>query len=778
MATSANLGFPRIGPDRELKHALEAYWDGEADRDELERTALAVRRDGWRTQRAAGIDHVPCNDFSLYDHVLDTTVMLGAVPERYRVGEDSFGLGSYFAMARGSGTEALDVEALEMTKWFDTNYHYIVPELGPGTSFEPDASKPVAEMREARELGVDPRPVLLGPVSFLLLSKARREGFDPLAELLVPITEAYGEVLSRLAEEGADWIQVDEPCLVGDVPADEVAALEGAYGRLAESSGEARLMLQTYFGHVGDAFPLLARLPVDGLGLDFVRGREEHLRALAEHGFPDDKRLSVGIVDGRNVWINDYEDSLSVLRRVRGRVGDDRLEISPSCSLLHVPHDASRERGLDGELRSWLAFARQKLAEVSVLTRAVNEGREAVDRELASNRRALDSREGSVRTRDPAVRRRTEDLDLSEAGRPTPFAERRRAQGERLGLPVLPTTTIGSFPQHGEVRARRRQHREGELDTGEYEAFLREEIERCLALQEEAGLDVLVHGEFERNDMVEYFAERMEGYAFTEHGWVQSYGSRCVKPPVLFGDVRRPEPISVRWWRHAAGAADRPVKGVLTGPVTMLQWSFVRDDQPREETCRQLALAVRDEVRDLDRAGAPVIQVDEPALREGLPLRREAWADYLEWAVGCFRLATAAVDPSTQVQTHMCYSEFNDVIEHIEAMDADVLLIENARSDEELLEVFRDYEYGRDIGPGTYDIHSPRVPEAEEMAQRIRDSLTVLPAERLWVNPDCGLKTRSYEEVEPSLAHMVEAARSVRAELRGPSTESGTPSTE
>ncbi|HKK08643.1 MAG TPA: 5-methyltetrahydropteroyltriglutamate--homocysteine S-methyltransferase, partial [Gemmatimonadota bacterium] len=569
----------------------------------------------------------------------------------------------------------------------------------------------------------------------------------------------------RLAGAGAEWVQLDEPCFVQDRADEERQALERAYGRLVGSTGDARLLVQTYFGHVGDAYRTLTGLPVDGLGLDFVRGRRAHLERLDEHGFPSDKVLRVGIVDGRNVWINDLERSLELLERVAGRVDPDRIQVAPSCSLLHVPLDASRETHLDAELRSWLAFARQKLAEVEILTRGLNEGREAIRRELDSNQEALDSRRGSDRTRRPEVRRRLDELSARGAARPEPFEERRARQRIALDLPVLPTTVIGSFPQTGEVRERRRAFRDGDIDRDAYETFLEEEIERCIGVQEEVGLDVLVHGEFERNDMVEYFAERMAGYAFTRHGWVQSYGSRYVKPPILFGDIDRTAPITVRWWSWAASRTDRPVKGMLTGPVTMLSWSFVRDDQPRAATCYQLALAVRDELEDLQEAGASVIQVDEPALREGLPLRGEDRDEYLGWAVDAFRVATAAARPETQVHTHMCYSEFNDIIEHIARMDADVLLIENARSDEELLEVFRDFDYRRDIGPGVYDIHSPRVPPAEEMADHIRDSLTVLPAGRLWVNPDCGLKTRSWEEVVPALAHMVTAARIVRDEL-------------
>jgi 5-methyltetrahydropteroyltriglutamate--homocysteine methyltransferase len=764
MAKAANLGFPRIGPERELKRATEGYWSGDVSREELETTAADLRARNWRVQSAAGIDRIPSNDFSLYDHVLDTAALLGVVPERYRTGGDGVGLESYFAMARGAQTEGLDVQALEMTKWFDTNYHYIVPELAPDQEFRISSSKPVDEFRQAEEMGIRTRPVLLGPVSFLLLSKTRGGDFDPLSRLLVPVTEAYCEVLRRLGEAGADWVQMDEPCLVSDMmPGNEVAALEGAYGRIAQDSGDVRLMVQTYFGDMGEAYSTLTGLGVDGVGMDFVRGRR-NLELLREQGFPDDKVLSAGVVDGRNVWINDFDASLRLLEELADRVGSDRLEVAPSCSLLHVPLDASRETGLDAELRSWLSFARQKLAEVSILTRALNEGRDAVERELEANREARDSRTGSSRTRNPRVRRRIEEADPS-AARAVPFAERRARQQERLELPGLPTTTIGSFPQHSEVRAKRRAYRSGELDREEYEQFIEEEIARCIEVQEEADLDVLVHGEFERNDMVEYFAERMEGFAFTEKGWVQSYGSRYVKPPILYGDVDRPEPITVRWWEHADRCTDRPVKAMLTGPVTMLQWSFVRDDQPRRETCRQLALAIRREVTDLEEAGAPVVQVDEPALREGLPLRRAEWDDYLEWAVDAFRMSIAGTRPETQVHTHMCYSEFNDIIEHIARMDADVLLIENARSDEELLEVFRDFDYGQDIGPGVYDIHSPRVPPSEEMAERIRASLSVLPAERIWVNPDCGLKTRNYEEVEPSLRNMVEAARSVREEL-------------
>ncbi len=763
MTTSATLGYPRIGPDRELKRATESYWAGDLTEDELRSVGRDLRARAWDLQAEAGVDHIPSNDFSLYDQVLDTVALLGAVPDRYRHSGETVDLDTYFAMARGAQTDRLDVQAMEMTKWFDTNYHYIVPEFRPGQEFRLASEKPFREFREARERGHVTRPVLIGPVSFLLLGKATAEGFDPLEGHLDAVVDVYEEAAARLEELGADWIQLDEPCFVEDRSDAERDALRHAYARLSAAT-DLRVMVQTYFGHVGDSWDALMELPVDGVGLDFVRGRDEHLRRLEADGVPEDRHLSVGLVDGRNVWISDLDASLDLLERVSRRVDPERLIVSPSCSLMHVPLDAGREGKLDEELRSWLAFARQKLDELTTLARGVREGRDAVEDALADNRRALEARRSSDRTRNPTVRRRTRDLDADDAGRDAPFAARRPRQGERLALPPLPTTVIGSFPQHDEVRERRRAHRAGELDREAYESFLEEEIRRCVRAQEEAGVDVVTHGEFERNDMVEYFAERFEGFAFTEHGWVQSYGSRYVKPPILFGDVRRPEPITVRWWEHASSCTDRPVKGMLTGPVTMLQWSFVRDDQPRSETTYQLALAVRDEVADLEEAGAPVIQVDEPALREGLPLRREAWDGYLEWAVNAFRLTTGGVGPETQIHTHMCYSEFNDIIEHIAAMDADVLLIENARSDAELLGVFRDFDYDRDIGPGVYDIHSPRVPPAEEMTEMIRASLTVLPAERLWVNPDCGLKTRAYDEVVPALENMVEAARTAREE--------------
>ncbi len=671
-------------------------------------------------------------------------------------------------MARGAQREGLDVSAMDMTKWFDTNYHYIVPEFGPGQSFKLVSSKIFDEFEEAREAGVNAKPVLLGPVSFLLLGKAKGGdvGFNPLAKLLDPVTEAYSLVIERLAGAGAEWIQLDEPCLVGDPPPVAFTGLERAYGRLAEVKGSARLILQTYFGDVGDAYPTLRDLPVDALGLDLVRGAK-NLELVRKHGVPEDKWIVAGVVDGRNVWITDIEAALQQLEGLTELMGgSERLMVGASCSLLHVPIDVRRETQLDDELRSWLSFAAKKLDEIVALKRGLDEGRGAIEAVLERNRAALESRHTSTRTQNPQVRQRLADLDSSAGRRQSSFAARRAAQRETLGLPeLLPTTSIGSYPQTAEVRMMRLRYRKGEITADEYERFIEEETRKVISLQEDIGLDILVHGEFERSDMVEYFAQQLEGYAFTQHGWVQSYGSRYVRPPILYGDIHRPEPMTVRWFRFAQGLTGKPVKGMLTGPVTMLKWSFVRDDQPRSETCRQLALAVRDEVLDLEAAGAKVIQVDEPALREAMPLRHSDWDDYLSWAVEAFRLASGGVADSTQIHTHMCYSEFNDIIDSIAALDADVLLIENARSDAELLDVFRRFEYDNEVGPGVYDIHSPRVPAVDEMAEQIRASLGILEGSQLWVTPDCGLKTRSYEECVPALRNMVEAARQVRSNL-------------
>src|SRR3954452_7775236 len=722
MAISSVQGFPRIGPDRELKFALEGYWRGERSADELEETARGIRRANWELMRDTGIDLIPSNDFSLYDQMLDTAQLVGAVPP---------GLDAYFAAARGTD----DTPALEMTKWFDTNYHYIVPELGPDTRFQLGSDKPFGEYAEAKALGIETKPVLIGPLTFLLLSKATEHGFDPLT-LLDPLVEVYAEVLGRLESE---WVQLDEPAFVVDRTDRERELLARAYERLATVEGRPKIVVSTYFGRADEA---IGKLPVDGIGLDLVRGEAIDI---------GDRTLFSGVGDGRNVWINDLLESAERL--------DGDAVVSTSCSLLHVPISLEPETDLDEELRSWMAFATEKLGELASLARGPS------DEELEANARALESRRTSARTRNSQVRERVAALTDDDATRDSGFGERRRAQRERLGLPLFPTTTIGSFPQTGEVRAARASLRKGEIDEAEYERRMRAEIERVIGLQEDLGLDVLVHGEPERNDMVQYFGERMAGYAFTQNGWVQSYGSRYVRPPILFGDVARPKPITVEWAAYARSLTDKPVKGMLTGPVTMLKWSFVRDDQPESETAEQLALAIRDAGGDLEAAGTPRSQGAEPATREGLPLRHDDWDDYLAWAVHSFRVATGGVRDDTQIHTHMCYSEFGDILEAIDDLDADVASVEAARSRMELMDDMREHGYRREVGPGVYDIHSPRVPSADEMARLLRRAAEVRDPEQLWVNPDCGLKTRAYEEVEPSLRNMVQAAGELREEL-------------
>jgi len=767
MALSNISGFPRIGPARELKFATEGHWKGEVSADELLATGRELRLDNWRFMQSAGIDLIPSNDFSLYDHVLDAICLVGAVPDRYGHESGPVDLDTYFAMARGRQDGGVDVTAMEMTKWFDTNYHYIVPELGPRTEFSLSSEKPFDEHAEAmQELGIDTVPVLVGPVSFLLLSKAADgvpEDFDRLS-LLEPLIEVYGEVLERLAEQGATWVQFDEPCFVEDRAERELDGLRLAYEELAKVQERTRIVVKTYFDHAGDAYGVLRDLPVEGVGLDFHRG-PKNVELIAEQGGLNDQTLFAGIVDGRNVWVADLEHSLDLLEGLRTHSGE--LVVSTSCSLLHTPIDLDAETRLDDELRSWMAFAKQKVGEVVTLARGLGEGqgREAIAAELDANDRALEDRRNSHRTRNPLVRERVEALTEADSRRESPFDVRSEAQRGRLDLPLFPTTTIGSYPQTAEIRKARAELRAGDIDETEYEARMKAEIQRVIGFQEEVGLDVLVHGEPERNDMVQYFAEQMEGYAFTENAWVQSYGSRYVRPPILYGDVNRPDPMTVEWILYAQSLTGKPVKGMLTGPVTMLQWSFVRDDQPRGETCEQLALAIRDEVVDLEEAGIGVIQVDEPAIREGLPLRRDRWDEYLKWAVYSFRVATSPVRDETQVHTHMCYSDFGDIMERIQEMDADVLLIEAARSRMGLLHDWERTGYDNEIGPGVYDIHSPRVPPTDEMAELLRAAAKVLRAEQLWVNPDCGLKTRGWEEVDASLRNMVQAARQLREEL-------------
>ncbi|MER6998132.1 5-methyltetrahydropteroyltriglutamate--homocysteine S-methyltransferase [Streptomyces sp. NPDC000410] len=754
-------GYPRQGQNRELKKAVEGYWKGRVTADALERTARDLRRSNWQQLADAGVHEVPTGDFSYYDHVLDTSVMVGAVPARHRAAFAADALDGYFAMARG--TE--DVAPLEMTKWFDTNYHYLVPELGPDTVFTADCAKQVGELGEALALGLSPRPVLVGPVTYLLLAKPApgvAAGFEPLT-LLDRLLPVYAEVLAALRDAGAEWVQLDEPALVQDRTPAELNAAGRAYRDLGALTHRPKLLVASYFDRLGDALPVLAKAPVDGLALDFTDAASANLDALAAVGGLPGKRLVAGVVGGRNIWINDFEKSLATLGTLLGIA--DRVDVSASCSLLHVPLDAAAERDIDPQVRRWLAFARQKTAEIVTLAKGLAQGTDTIAAELAANRADLASRAGSAITHDPAVRERVAAVTDADGRRSQPYSARAAAQRTRLGLPLLPTTTIGSFPQTTELRTTRADLRAGRLDTAGYEDRIKAEIRDVIAFQEKTGIDVLVHGEPERNDMVQYFAEQLTGYLATQHGWVQSYGTRYVRPPVLAGDISRPEPMTVRWAAYAQSLTDSPVKGMLTGPVTMLAWSFVRDDQPLGDTARQVALALRDEVNDLETAGSSVIQVDEPALRETLPLRAADRADYLAWATESFRLATSGVRPDTQIHTHMCYAEFGDIVQAIDDLDADVISLEAARSHMQVARELAGHGYSREAGPGVYDIHSPRVPDVSEAAALLRKGLEAIPAERLWVNPDCGLKTRGWPETRASLDNLVAAARAVRAEL-------------
>ncbi|MFF3756112.1 5-methyltetrahydropteroyltriglutamate--homocysteine S-methyltransferase [Streptomyces sp. NPDC002185] len=761
-ARATVYGYPRQGRNRELKKAVEGYWKGRGTAEALRATAAELRRANWRQLADAGIHEVPTGDFSFYDHVLDTSVMVGAVPARHRAAVDADALDGYFAMARGTQ----DVAPLEMTKWFDTNYHYLVPELGPDTVFSTDSTRQVAELKEALALGLTARPVLVGPVTYLLLAKPApgvAADFDPIT-LLDRLLPVYAEVLADLRAAGAEWVQLDEPALVQDRTPAELNAAARAYRDLGALGDRPKLLVASYFDRLGDALQVLAAAPVDGLALDFTGSAAANLDDLAAVGGLPGKRLVAGVVNGRNIWIDDHQKSLATLATLLGLA--DRVDVAASCSLLHVPLDASAEGDIDPEVRRWLAFARQKTTEVATLAKGLAHGTDAISAELAANRADLASRAGSALTRDPAVRARTAAITDADGRRSQPYAERTAAQHAHLGLPLLPTTTIGSFPQTDELRVARADLRAGRIDTAGYEERIKDEIREVLAFQEKTGVDVLVHGEPERNDMVQYFAEQLTGYVATQHGWVQSYGTRYVRPPVLAGDISRPEPMTVRWTAYAQAQTSKPVKGMLTGPVTMLAWSFVRDDQPLGDTARQVALALRDEVVDLEAAGTSVIQVDEPALRETLPLRSADHAAYLAWATESFRLTTGGVRPDTQIHTHMCYAEFGDIVRAIDDLDADVISLEAARSHMQVAGELAAHGYPREAGPGVWDIHSPRVPSTEEAAALLRKGLEAIPADRLWVNPDCGLKTRGWPETRTSLEHLVAAAREVRTELR------------
>jgi len=755
MARTHILGFPRIGAHRELKFAQESLWRGESDETFLLDTAQALRRRHWELQREAQLDWVTVGDFAYYDPMLNLSALLGALPSRFGFNPGTLTLSQYYELARGNKAQP----AMEMTKWFDTNYHYLVPELDPQTTFNGGVNWLFDEIDEALALNHAVKPVLIGPITYLWLSKTQVAGFDRLS-LLPQLVAAYGRILAQLKARGIDWLQLDEPALCLDLDENWLDALAGAYDALAESG--VKLMLATYFETAADHAPRIAKLPIQGVHIDLVRAPQQ-LDAWRA-ALPAHTVLSVGVVDGRNIWRADLSQIVKSLAPLQAELGE-RLWIAPSCSLLHVPVSLDAERKLDAEIKSWLAFATEKLHEVKVIAQALNHGNHAVASHLAAADTALAVRRASKRVVSAPVRQRVAAVTDAMAQRNSGFAERNRIQRQSLQLPSLPTTTIGSFPQTPAIRQARAAYKRAELSALDYLEHIRAEIETVVRRQEALGLDVLVHGEVERNDLVEYFGEQLWGYAFTENGWVQSYGSSCVKPPLIYGDVYRPEAITVETSRYAQSLTDKPIKGMLTGPVTMLQWSFVRDDQPRAATALQLALAMRDEVSDLEAAGIRVIQIDEPAFREGLPLRKRDWAAYLDWAVRAFKITAAAVADETQIHTHMCYSEFNDILPSIAALDADVITIETSRSTMELLDGFGAFDYPNEIGPGVYDIRSPRIPSVDAMQRMLERACEVIPAERLWVNPDCGLKTRSWAETEASLSNMVQAAQGLRAKL-------------
>lgn len=759
MAITHNLGFPRIGKKRELKHALEKYWKSEITQETLLKTGLSLREKHWENQQA--LDFIPVGDFSFYDQVLDTSFMLGNIPERAQ-NVSSNSIDDYFRVARGRSSsmesECSCIQAGEMTKWFDTNYHYIVPEFNAKTSFSLDASRLLEQIAEAKKANISVKPVIIGPVSYLWLGKAK-DNTNKL-ELLNDLLPIYAKLILELKKAGIEWLQVDEPILVLELDNDWQNALRKTYSLL--QGGNLKLLLTTYFGQLKENLNLACELEVDGIHIDAIEPTDEVLKIVDT--LPNNKILSLGVVNGRNIWKTDLKLTLGWLKPIHELLAE-RLWLAPSCSLLHVPVDLENEEKLDEEIRSWLSFAIQKLDEVDIISRALNEGENVVKTELEENTKAINSRHNSTRVHDPAVISSINDLNDDMQHRKSPFKRRAELQRQRFKLPLYPTTTIGSFPQTDKIRQSRRDYKAKTLSEVNYRYAMQEEIKRCIREQEELGLDVLVHGEAERNDMVEYFGEQLTGYAFSQFGWVQSYGSRCVKPPIIYGDISRPTAMTVKWSQYAQSLTQKPMKGMLTGPVTILNWSFVRDDQSRANTCLQLALAIRQEVLDLEASGINMIQIDEAALREGLPLRKAEWQGYLDWAIKAFRITANGVKDETQIHTHMCYSEFNDIIKAIADMDADVITIETSRSDMELLDVFDKFKYPNEIGPGVYDIHSPNIPTVESIVKLMQKATQRIPAERLWVNPDCGLKTRNWEEVKPALVNMVEASKRLNKAL-------------
>ncbi len=761
MVTTHNLGIPRIGAKRELKFALESYWNGHSSREELEMGAAQLRQRHWQNQ--SSLDWVPVGDFAFYDHILDMSFMLGNLPDRAQNFSGNT-LDNYFRVARGRsaqtteehGTCCSSIQAGEMTKWFDTNYHYIVPEFTANTTFSLDASRLLAQITEARNQGIQAKPVLIGPVTYLWLGKTK-DNSNKLA-LLEKILPVYGELLDQLAAQGVEWVQMDEPVLVTELDPDWQHAFTLAYHHF--KTNRVKLLVASYFGQLQENLHLASTLPVAGFHLDAINASDEVIPLIDM--LSSYKVLSLGVINGRNIWKTDLNAVLDWLKPIHDTLGD-RLWIAPSCSLLHVPMDLGSEQKFDPEIRSWLSFALQKLDELKVLAIALNQGRDTVKAELAANQTAIASRRASQRVHNPAVKAAVASITPELGKRKSLYAIRTTKQAALLNLPIYPTTTIGSFPQTADIRRARSQFKSGELNETDYKAAMCAEIAYAVREQEALGLDVLVHGEAERNDMVEYFGEQLEGYAFSQFGWVQSYGSRCVKPPILFGDIRRPKAMTVEWIQYAQSLTNKPMKGMLTGPVTMLNWSFVRDDQPRSASCHQLALAIREEVLDLEKAGVRIIQIDEAALREGLPLRKKEWQHYLDWAIESFRIAANGVYDETQIHTHMCYSEFNDIIASIAGMDTDVITIETSRSDMELLDAFDHFKYPNEIGPGVYDIHSPNIPSESHIINLMKKAAVRIPAKRLWVNPDCGLKTRQWKEVTEALTHMVNAARKLRS---------------
>ena len=751
-------GYPRVGAKRELKFAVEAYWKGAKSEAELQETAAEIRRLNWATQKAAGADLVPVGDFSFYDHVLDLLCTLGGIPSRFGFDAANLTLEQYFQLARGNATQM----AMEMTKWFDTNYHFIVPEWSADTSFKVNAKNLIAQIKEAKAQGHDIKPTLVGPITLTYLGKKKEDFGCRIEKILLPkLLPAYAQLLRELAAEGVDWIQIDEPILATDVAQVWLDAFAPVYKELANTG--VRIILGTYFAGVAEHVKLLGSLPVHGVHIDCVRAPEQ-LAVFAEQ-FPTNKVLSVGLIDGRNVWKANLTQVIDTLEPVKAKF-QNNLWIAPSCSLLHSPQDLAVEEKLNGEIKSWMAFAAQKLVELGVVKRALEHGKNSVAAELKASDAAAADRATNKLIHNDVVKARLANLPKGADQRKSPFAERIKAQQAWMNLPILPTTTIGSFPQTTEIRHARAAFKKGELSAADYDAAMKKEIAYCVEVQEKLNIDVPVHGEAERNDMVEYFGEQLQGYCFTQFGWVQSYGSRCVKPPIIFGDVSRPNPMTVYWSTYAQSLTKRPMKGMLTGPVTMFKWSFVRNDIPLSEVTKQIALALNDEVLDLEKAGIKVIQIDEPAIREAMPLKKSQWKEFLDWACESFRLSSTGAEDSTQIHTHMCYSEFNDILDAIASMDADVITIETSRSDMELLTAFGDFKYPNDIGPGVYDIHSPRVPTDAEVEHLLRKAMEVVPVERLWVNPDCGLKTRGWKETLEQLEVMMRVTEKLRAELK------------